>query len=414
MKKSLVAIFAVVIIVIVVLAGALELGLLNISSSSSNNSTTTAKNAYAPNVVASSDLNSSLGGAWSHTGSGFGSAANISSVLSLLYGGTVAGSGTNSVQFSPAVTVQSPAQSVYGNISSFEFSIFAPNHAGFAGVAIANYRNQADVNATYSYIDAKITPMQNSTLKIAKGNISGYDYIYAWYAVHSLNLTPNNQYASLLIGHYKAHLIAIFYLTPTNLSQAKFASLYESEVNILAAQNNSPPKAVLVSATDLGNYIGGTWESMFGITVQVQNASFILHELSSDLGGLSQAETQLVYQVVGNLTGLAVQYYAHGTSNATVLAFAKFANHNVPYALYLDLLTLMASGQNTSTGNVSGAQYTFMSYYYGKTMYNPVAYSESIIAADYGGYLIFGLYNGANNVTQSQFANVLKAEVGLL
>lgn len=412
MKKSLIAVFAVVIIVIVVLAGALELGLLNINPSSSK-TTVTVKNAYAPNVVASSDLNTSLGGSWSHESSGYGTSGNISSILGLL---GVAGHANvaGNAEFSSAVSVPTPSQSVYGNITSFEFSIYSPNHAGFAGVAVANYKNQADVNATYSYIDAKIMPYQNATIKISKGNISNHNYIYAWYAVHSANLTPKNQNASLLIGSYKAQLIAIFYLTPTNLTQAKFASLYQSEINLLASQNNAPPKIVLVTGANLGNYIGGSWEATFGINVQINNASAIIHEFSGDLSYMTSSEKQIIYQIAGNLTGFAYQSYVKGTTNSTILEFAKFANGNVPYALYLDALSLYSTAPNATAGTVAGANYTYANFYYAKSMFNPNAYSTSILISDYKDYIIIGEYVGASNVSQSQFSNLLKAEVGLL
>lgn len=409
MKKAIVIVIAVLIVVIIVFAGALQSGLLQGKSSGS------VQNKYAPNVVVASDLNSSLGGSWNHESSGYGTSGNISSLLGLVSTQNVTIAASGGVEYSPALTVPTPSQSVYGNISSFEFSIFAPNHAGFAGVAIANYRNQADVNATFSYIDAKVTPVSNSTMLIARGNASGHQYIYVWTAVDSKNITPNNQNASLLLGLYKSHLIAIFYLTPSNLSQQNFSALYIDQINKLSSMTSTPVQNVLVSNTVLGGNIGGTWKTNFGINVQVNNASAIIHEFSGALATATGAQRQLINQTLGNLSEFALQTYSSGSGNQTILGFAKFLNNNVPYALYLDVLSLLANQKsNTGTGNVSGALYVFYHLYLGKSFFNPTPYALSLLVSDYNGYAIVGLYSGDHNVTQTQFANLLKAEVGLL
>lgn len=407
MNRKLVASIAVILIVIIVVAGAYQAGYLSGKSG-------TVKNGYAPNVVTASDLNKSLGGTWTRASSGYGSASNVSTVLGLVSTTTPTIAGSSSVHYTPALGVQTPNPSAYGNIGSFEFSIFSPNHAGFAGVAIANYRTEADANATYAYMAASVTPQSNSTSLVALGNASGYDYIYVWAKVDSMNLTPNSQNESLLVGHYLQHLILIFYLTPGNLSQDHFASLYLDQINNLKSTSGLPSNNVLVTASGLGNAIGGTWNSTFMVNLEVANASAILHEFSGTLTNTTGAQRALVDQILGNLSQVALQSYVSGKSNSTVFGFAKFLNDKVPYALYLDVLGLVSALGNSSTGNVSGAQYVYYSLYIGKSFFNPTPYSLSILVADYNTYAIMGMYTGTHNVTQSQFASLLQAQISLL
>ncbi len=401
MKKALVTAIAVIVIAIVVLAGVMHFGLVP-----GNSKKGVVSSSYAPNIVAPSDLNSSLGGSWNHESSGYGTSGNVSSLMGLVSTQNLTVAAAGGISYSPALAVPTPSQSVYGNISSFEFSIFAPDHAGFAGVAVANYRTQADVNATFAYLEAKVTPASNSTELVTTGNVSGHDYIYVWAAVNSHSVTPNRQNASLLLGLFKNHLIAIFYLTPENLSEQHFTSLYTDQISHLSSTKGTPTKQVLVSSTVLGNDIGGTWKTTFGINVQISNASAILQEFSGALANATTVQRQMINQTLGNLSEIAFQTYSSGKGNETILAFAKFLNNNMPYAIYLDALALAQNAPNNSdTGNASGAQYVF---------FNPTPYSLSLLVADYNGYAIIALHSGSTNATNSQFASLLKSQVSLL
>lgn len=407
MKKSLVIVIVALVIVIVVLAGLHQAGKLFPSSGASS------QNPYAPNVVASSQLNSTLGGKWTHESSGYGSAGNLSDFLGIVAGRGTAASAGYGFGYSAAVSTGISNVGALGNISSFEFSIFSPDHSGFAAVGVANYNSVSSANNTFNALSGNVSAAASSSFLIAKGDASGNPYVYVWTYANSTSLAPHNQYLSALIGIYSSHLIGIFYLTPDNLSQANFTSLYEKQVTELSSMKSTPTQNVFVTSSELGSYLGGTWQAKLGLFVQINNAQNIIGEFSGLLANATQAQRQLINQTVGNLSQLAVQGYVSGSFNQTVLAFAKFQNDKLPYTFYLDYLASVSSSPSAAQGNVSGAAYVFTNISV-PSIFGSKAFSISLLVSDYNDYLFIAIYHGSLSKSQAQFENLLKGEIAVI
>lgn len=409
MKKTIAVVSIIVVIVIVISLIALS---GNLPGSTGNKSSTV--NKYAPNVVASSDLNASLGGKWSHDGSGYGTSGNVSSFTGLLGGRGSIGTLGYGVQYSPALSSSLTHASSFGNISSFQFSIFSPENSGFAAVGIATYRSQPEANATFYHVSDNVTASANSSHLIAKGNVSGHPYVYVWTHAASTYLSPENQNMSVLLGVYNANLIGIFYLTPGNLSLSNFTSLYQKQISLLSSVSGTPTTQLFVSAAEMGSYLGGTWESQISLNLEIKNASSIVKEFSGLLAKATQAQKALVYQIFGNLSQIAFQGYSSGSHNQSVVAFVKFHNDRLPYSFYLAYLTAVAShSSNVTTGNASGAKFIY-SQLTMPSIFGIAGFSMSLIIAYYNDYLVVAFYHGSAAKSALQFENLLKGQVALL
>ena len=418
MKKSITAAIAVLVVILVIIVGLYYAGILKIQNQNNGSSS------YAPNVVSTSEVSKSLGGTWTRSSSGYGTSGNVSSFFNLLGGGisqpiTVmdASAGHSG---SPQAIIASAQDQPYENISAFEFSVYSPNHAGFAAVGYATLKTSSDASNTFTAIYSNVTSSSETGQFTTKGSVSGNEYVYHWAYLSNTSLTPSNQNESILIGIYGSSIIGIFYLTPSNLSLDNFTSLYLDQISKMSSITNPASIAVFVSSATVGSNIGGSWQNNIGIDVQIQNATSILHEFFGSLSNsssLTKADVNILNQTVGNLSEIGLQAYSYGSMNSTVIGFAKFLNDKVPFAIYL---AAVAYYQNATNGQISSDNISYIYYhsyipgYYYNATYNYPGQNDSLLFADYNDYVIGLLYSGSGSSaapTQTQFVNLLKAEV---
>ncbi len=422
MNKALTAVVAVILVIIVVVIGLNYSGIFNGLLAQNNNST----NSLAPNVVTSSDISKSFGGTWKHSSSGHGTSGNISTFFNVLSGSSTplaiaAPSTANSV--TPYAVAGSPQGQPFENISGFEFSVFSPNHSGFAAIGYATFASTSNANDTFNLIYANVTNSNYTNHSESKGSVSGHQYVYAWSYLENTSLSPSNQYESVLIGIYGNSMIGIFYLTPDNMSLGSFTGLYLDQISKMSSITSTSNLSVFVSSQDVGNNIGNTWKNSLGLDVQVQNATSILHEFLGSVAGtsnLSSVDMSVLNETVGNLSEIALQGYAAGTSNATSIGFAKFLNDKVSFLVYTTAEASIGSIKNATTGTISSdnISYVYISNPLPGAFFNATnntsTLNESVLFANYNDYVVYIAYLGSSAVTQTQLVNLLKAEVGVI
>lgn len=425
MNKSVTIAIAVLVVLIMVVVALNYAGILNLNNLSNlNNQNSSTSNSYAPNVVGSSDVSSSLGGTWTQSSAGHGTSGNVSTFFNVLSGGApgIATIGVNSPHVASPMTNGTPSQSnPFNNITSFEFSVYSPDHAGFAAVGYALFNTAANATNVFNYVYSNVSAQKGNHSYVTKGNASGHDYIYAWNYLANSNLTPSKQYESLLVGIYGNAMIGIFYLTPDNLTLSAFKTLYLDQISKMSSTTTIPGISVFVSGSNVSSSIGNHWTSTLGLDVQIHNATSILHEFIGSASGnsnITSVDMNLLNQTIGNLSEIAIQGYAAGKSNATSIGFAKFLNDKVPYLAYSTAEAAIGSNNpNATTGTISSdnVSYVFMNltvkgFYYNSTFNSP-GYNQSILVADYNDYIIYLVYQGSASVSQTQFVNLLKAEI---
>ena len=409
MKKAGVAIVVILVIIGIVVGMAYMGGSLKLPGSS------TTANKFAPNVVSSSAVNKSLGGKWNRASSGYGTAGNLSSFMGDMSGPSMFPSGSNNYMYTPYSQIPAPSQSVYGNISSFQFSIFSPTkYHGFASVGIANYRNSADANATFTYVNSKIPDVfVNNTMKVYKGTLSSAPYIYMWTYHNSSHIDPSHQYISMLMGYKGSSIIVILYMTPINIPMSNFTALYGQQLSLLSSQSTPSVNSIFVSTNDLSTSIGGSWNSVFGINIEINNPQGIINEFSPSLKGQTSTVRMLINQTFGNLSQVAVMGYSSGHLNKTAISFVKFKNSNMPYTLFTDLLTMLSSDHNaTVEQNVSGAMVIIVTGSHSSMEFHKMIYTQTVVA-HFKSYFILIQYSGTSLVSTSGLNSLLTQQINL-
>lgn len=423
MNKTFTIVITVVVVLLVVLVALDYSGLIHRVNNPSTNNTT---NSYAPNVVGTSDVNKSLGGGWTMTSSGHGSAGNINTFFNVLSGSnstllsaTPASTSVASPDVSGSVSA-SPSTPPFENISSFEFSVFSPNNTGFAAIGFATFGSASNANATFQLIYTNVTDSNTSNTTTSKGTVSGHEYVYASSYLANTTLTPKNQSESVLIGIYGNNMIGIFYLTPNNASLNSFTSLYLAQISKMSSIIAPSSLSVVASSNAVGTDIGNNWTSSLGIDVQIHDATSILHEfLGSHVGtaNFTSVDYSVLNQTIGNLTEVALQGYSAGSNNATTIGFAKFMNDKVPYLAYTTFEASLANNKNATTGtdHANNASYVYYNEEMaGNNSITSFSQNVSVLVADYNDYVIYIAYTGVSAVTQSQLVNLLSSEINVI
>ncbi len=418
MKKAMTAAIAVILVIILVVIGLNYSGLLTNLLNNNNNTTTS----IAPNVVTSTDVSQAFGGTWTHSSSGHGTSGNVSTFFNVLSGSSsslsVATPAASNSATPYAVASSSPNQP-FENISGFQFSVFSPNHAGFAAIGYATFASSTNANSTFNLIYSNVTASNTTNQSQSKGTVSGHEYVYTWSYLANTTLTPKNQNESMLVGVYGNSIVAIFYLTPNNMSLNAFTTLYLSQISKMSTLTTTSSIGVFVSASTVGNNIGNTWKKSLGIDVQISNATSILHEFigSASSSNVSTVDMSVFNETVGNLTEIALQGYSAGNTNATSIGFAKFMNDKVSFLVYTTAEASFGSNKNATTGTISSDNISYV--YIGEPVpsftYNSSSNSSnqniSVLFANYNDYVIYIAYIGNVALTQSQLVSLLKAEV---
>lgn len=422
MNKTFSIVITVIVVLLVVLIALDYSGVIHRVNPPASNSTS---NSYAPNVVGTSDVNKSLGGGWTMTSSGHGSAGNINTFFNLLSGNTSTLStvtpASTSVASPDALGTSSTNQSAqpFESISSFEFSVFSPNNTGFATVGYASFGSTSNANATFQFIYANVSDSSTANTSVSKGSVSGHEYVYASAYLTNTTLTPKNQSESVLIGIYGNSMIGIFYLTPINETVNSFTNLYLAQISKMSSMIAPTSLSVVVSGKVVSTNIGNNWTSSLGIDIQINNATSILHEFLGSLVGtanFTKVDSSVLNQTVGNLSEVALQGYYAGSNNATTIGFAKFMNDKVPYLAYTTFEASIANNKNATTGTDSANNASYVYYSESLPGYNNTTISKnvSVLFADYNDYVIYIAYVGNSAVTQSQFVGLLTSEINVI
>ena len=422
MNKYFTIVITLIVVLIVVLIALDYSGVLK-DLNKANNTTT---NSFVPNLVGTPEINKTLGGNWTLTTSGRGTAGNVNSFFNVLSGNNSAFSrfsiSTPSLA-NPAVQVSSgqlqPSQS-FENISGFQFSVFSPNNAGFATVGFATFGSESNANATFQLIYSNFTSSNTANSTQSKGTVSGHEYAYSWTKLTNTTLTPKNQFESLLVGKYGNNIIGIFYLTPNNESMSSFTNLYLDQISKMSSIVTPGSLSVVVSSNTVGSDIGNTWTSSLGVDIQVENASSILHEFLGSLVGtanFSSVDYGVLNQTIGNLSEVALQGYSAGNGNTTAIGFAKFLNDKVPYLGYTTAEASIGNNKNATTGTISADNVSYV--YFNEELPGPdfnstYSHNVSVLFADYNDYVIYISYIGTAAVSQSQFVGLLTSEIGVI
>ncbi len=420
MNKSVTVVISVLVVIVVVFGALYGLGLIHMNTPAASTNSTGAKNVVGANIVSSS-----LGNTWKQDYGATGTVSNLSTFMSITSGRSIGG--IPAVQYSPTVQYNSvvsaasstpPSNSVAFSISSFQFAVFSPNGSGFATIGYAEYKSTTNASEVFGYIfDHANNTTSAGSSHITTGKTStGYKYIYAWNATSSSTLKPHNQNMSILLGNYNAYLIVIFYLTPTNGTLSKFVNLYSAEINALSSASPSTTVSTFVSDAKLGTDIGNNWATSLSVSINVTNATSIIREFSGNLNGTSATQRMLLNQTLGNLTEFGMQSYGAGTTNLSVISYAKFKSSTAPTLIFGGIA---ASLNNTSIKPVAynGSNYLYVNYNYsgsGNSTFVMHSYNVSILIADYNDYAVFMYYVGSKAVTQTQFQLLLGDELKLL